>query len=65
MNLLLKNALERSKRTEAEFFRMCHIWLFGKDQMCHNDVAQYKLYGVIPKYVQEYIHYIEDDGDGF
>lgn len=55
MNLLLRNALVVSRKTEEEFFRMCHLWRFGKDQMCNDDVAQYKLHGVIPKYVQAWL----------
>jgi hypothetical protein len=41
----------------ATFFRMAHIRVFnGRDPQIHDDVAQWTLNGVVPKYVQRFIN---------
>jgi hypothetical protein len=51
----VKQAITNSGRTEVEFFQMCHLWRFQKVQNCVDDVCQYRLHGIIPKYVQQWV----------
>lgn len=55
MELLLKEAITRSGRTELEFFQSAYLWRFQKIATCVDDVCQYRLHAVIPKYIQEYL----------
>ncbi len=62
MMLYLVNTMIRLNLSEHEFFRLAHIWAFkGRDPNIHDDVAQYQLNGVVPKYVQRYLHYIQGE----
>lgn len=55
MLLSLVLAIERSKLTEVDFFRCAHQWAFGKDCASTTDYEQFKLHGIIPKYVIQYL----------
>jgi len=62
MILYLVNTLKRLNMNEVTFFRLAHIWAFsGRDPQIHDDVAQFKLHGIIPKYVQRYLHHIQGE----
>ena len=51
----VKRALAISKRTELEFFQTAYLWRFKKVGNCVNDVCQWRLNAVIPKYINEFI----------
>lgn len=55
MLLRLKLALERTRLTEHEFFAVAYYWKFNKVLYTDSDVVQFKLNGIIPKYVIQYL----------
>lgn len=59
MRLYLENHLEQHKITDTDFFRSAYIWRFGKIENVYGDVLQYRVHGVIPSYVAEYVSYIQ------
>lgn len=61
MLLVVKEAMNRSNTEPALFFRLAHIWSFGTDPDTGNDVAQFLLHGVCPKYVQKYAEHIVEE----
>lgn len=61
MLLYLVDTMKRLDLDEQSFFRLAHIWAFGKDVSVADDVAQFRLHSVIPKYVQRYLHYVQGE----
>jgi hypothetical protein len=61
MLLYLVETLNRLRTDEQTFFRMAHVWCFGTDPDVSNDVAQYKLHGIVPKYVQRYLTHVKEE----
>lgn len=59
MLLYLANKIHELGDDPQRFFRAGYMWKFGKDHDCVNDVCQYKLHGIVPKYIEEYIRYIQ------
>lgn len=59
MLLYLANKIHELGGDIQRFFRTAYMWRFGKDYDCVNDVCQYKLHAIVPKYVQEYIKHIQ------
>lgn len=55
MLLYLKYAIDRAGSDEQTFFRAAYMWRFGKDANVANDVCQYRLHAIVPRYVEEYI----------
>jgi uncharacterized protein YhfF len=55
MKLFMMNLLRERNLTIGEFFRLAHVWKFGKDRDMSDSVAQYVMHGVIPKFVCEYL----------
>jgi hypothetical protein len=53
----LKAAIAQSRRTEIEFFQAAYLWRYKKVHNCVNDVCQYRLNAVIPKYVLEFLEH--------
>jgi spore maturation protein CgeB len=56
---MARELIARSAMGDYGFFTSAYQWRFGKQYDCWNDVAQYRLHGVIPKYVEEFIANIE------
>ena len=46
---------EKSRLTIPEFFRMAHVWYFGKDVDVYIDVERFKQTGEVPQYAQIYL----------
>jgi len=62
MMLYLVETMKRLRLDNHTFFRLAHIWAFrGRDPQIHDDVAQFELHGVVPKYVQRYLHEIQGE----
>jgi hypothetical protein len=61
MMLYLVATMNRLNVDTHTFFRMAHVWAFQKDPQIHDDVAQYQLHGVVPKYVVSYLKYIQGE----
>jgi len=61
MHLYLVYEMRRLKVDELTFFRIAHVWSFGTDPDLHDDVAQYKLHAVIPKYVEKYVQNLQQE----
>lgn len=55
MLLFLVNKMRQLKADELTFFRIAHVWAFGTDPDLHDDVAQFKLHGIVPVYVRNYL----------
>lgn len=65
MLLALKEMIRRHSNDDMQFFQMCYMWKFGKFHDCVSDLCQYRLYAVIPVYVQEFVREKEHDEDCF
>ena len=52
---LLKRKLDELRTDVHTFFRLAHIYRFGTDPDLSNEVAQYQLHAVIPRYVEAYL----------
>ena len=59
MHLFLIQYITTNKIQIQDFFRSAYIWKYAKDRDPWNDVAQYKLHGIIPSYVGDYIKNIQ------
>lgn len=59
MHLFLVNKMDQLKVDVLTFFRIAHVWAFGTDPDLHDDVAQYQLHAVIPRYVVNYLKSIQ------
>lgn len=61
MYLYLREKIRTLGDDEQRFFRTAYMWRFGKDHDCVTDVCQYRLHAIIPKYVADYIHYLQQN----
>jgi hypothetical protein len=52
---LLHRKLTELRTDVYTFFRLAHVWSFGTDPDLSNEVAQYRMHAVIPKYVCTYL----------
>lgn len=52
---LLRKKMDETKTDEQTFFRLAHIYCFGTDPDLSNDVAQYRMHAIIPRYVVRYL----------
>lgn len=59
MLLYLAHKIQETGGDEQQFFRTAYMWRFGKDYACANDICQYRLHAIVPKYVVEYIQHIQ------
>lgn len=59
MHLWLADRLVRDSVEAKYYFRMAHQWRFGRDVDTTRDALEYKLCGIIPLYVQEFIHHTQ------
>jgi hypothetical protein len=57
-NHLLIERLNELRAEDHLFFRIAHFWRFGTTPDLSNDVAQYRLHGIIPKYVMAYLDHL-------
>jgi len=60
MLLYLKNAIYRSGNTSFDFFRTAYLWKYGKVSNSDTDVVQYTLHAIIPRYVRDYINFLQE-----
>lgn len=58
MQLKVSEALQRSTATEEEFFLIAYCYIFGCTADLSNDVAQWKLHGIVPYYLSVYCNHI-------
>lgn len=59
MHLYLAEKMSRLDVQPTYFFRLAHQWRFGRDVDVTQDALAYKICGIIPLYVQEYVHHIQ------
>jgi hypothetical protein len=59
MLLYLKEAIKRCGNDDLQFFQTSYTWMFDRVFECTTDVLQYRLHGVVPKYVQEYVKHLQ------
>lgn len=62
MLLYLKEAIRKSGNDEHSFFRSAYYWRFEKVLTTDTDALQYRLHAVVPKYVEEYVHHLQQKG---
>lgn len=62
MILYMHNVMDQMRVDEFMFFRIAHQWRFGRDLLGGDDVAQYRLHAVIPKYAQEFLRHLQGKG---
>jgi hypothetical protein len=60
MVLYLVHTMNKLKVDNLTFFRMAHVWCFGTDPPLHDDVAQFLLHSVVPKYVERYLAHLRE-----
>ena len=60
MLLYLVKKIHDLRVDERTFFRMAHVWCFGTDPDLGNDAMEFKLHGIIPKYVQRYLNHLQE-----
>jgi hypothetical protein len=59
MELRLYEAMNINKTEMETFFRQAHVHAYGCDNhQSVQDVVQFKLYGILPLYVREYVTYV-------
>ena len=59
MLLKVSEFLTRKRQREHSLFTVAYFWKFQKYPDLREDVAQFKLHGVVPAYVLEYIDAME------
>lgn len=59
MYLYLREKIRSLGDDEQRFFRTAYMWRFQKDADVSNDVCQYRLHAIIPKYVEDYVHHLQ------
>lgn len=59
MHEYLRKKLEELRMDEYKFFRLAHLWRFERDVEMAVTVYKYKLTGVIPSFVVEYLEHIQ------
>ncbi len=55
----LAYTIHRLDTNASQFFRLAHIWRFGRDVDVAHDVTEYEERATVPPYVQEYIRNIQ------
>lgn len=60
MQLWLVNQFVSGVSDPKTFFRAAYQWRFGKDADVSTDILTYKIGGIIPAYVQEYVGHIHE-----
>lgn len=60
MELFIAAHLHKIRTDLAYFFRMAHQWKFGRDIDPGRDVLEYKVGGIVPGYVREYVRHIQE-----
>ena len=51
--------MDRLRMNEEQFFRLAAYWRFKKEMPVVTDVVTYKTIGELPKYVVEYLHFLQ------
>lgn len=59
MHLWLADRMVRDHTEPKQFFRIAHVWRFERDVDVSRDVLTYKVGGIIPQYVQEFVRNIQ------
>lgn len=61
MLLYLKEKIKQCGGDDMMFFQTAYLWVFDYINECITDVAQYRLHGVVPKYVQQYVKHLQKE----
>ena len=59
MHLYLAEKIRALGTDTRSFFRLAHIWRFGRDTTGVLDAQEYAKLGIFPQYVREYIFHIQ------
>lgn len=62
MLLFLKYAIKATGDNDLLFFETAYYWRFQKRQEVFNDLVQYRLHAIVPKYVEEYVRHLQQTG---
>lgn len=58
MILLLAEVIKRSGGTDLQYFESCYYWKYQKQINCFGDVLAYRVQGIIPNYVKEFLAHV-------
>ena len=61
MNLWMLNYIYEQGLTKEQFFRLAHIWRFDKDYDAWQDAATFRIHGIVPQFVREYVAHIQEN----
>lgn len=61
MLLAIKERLLRLRLDSKTFFRMAHMFCFGRDVDLTEDVRRFETNGVVPKYVERYMAHLQGE----
>lgn len=61
MLLYLKAKIAELGTDEHAFFRTAYMWRFGKVLFSDTDAIQYRLHAVVPRYVEDYVHHLQEN----
>ena len=59
MLLYFRNKLDELRIDDIRFFRIAHQWCFNRDVAYLNEVSEYRLHSILPKYVIRYIKHLQ------
>ena len=59
MHLYLADYLTRTGISANDFFRSAYFWRFKTYPNIGNDVTNYRVHGIIPVYVADYVAHIQ------
>lgn len=55
MLLKVSNFLSRHRQTEQQLHQTAFQWRYSRFHDCRNDIAEFRLHGVVQSYVSEYV----------
>lgn len=61
MLLGLCNVMQRLGVNDSRFFRIAHVWAFGRDVDVHCDVLAFRVQQTIPPYVRKYLIHLQGE----
>lgn len=64
MQLFIAEYTTKIRVELAYFFRLAHQWKFNRDIDPGPDVLAYKVAGIVPGYLRDYVKHIQEQGDG-
>lgn len=61
MLLAIRETLLRLRLDSKHFFRLAHLHCFARDVDCSADALEFEKHGVVPKYVERYMAFLQGE----